>query len=77
MQPVKEALARDLGAVGAAHAFAHLSGAAPGCRVRSVRLRGLQDYAREAAQRYEELSPRKPVHLPHGAGVRRDRPAWL
>jgi hypothetical protein len=51
MQPVKEALARNLGAVGAAHAFAHLSGAAPGCRVRSVRLRGLEDYAREAAHR--------------------------
>jgi hypothetical protein len=74
LQPLKAALARDLGPPHAALAFAQLAGYEPGFRVASVRIRSLRDFARRHASSYEELTLSKQMFLPAPPLFRRDLP---
>ena len=64
VQPVREALAYELGAGAAAVAFAQMARYEPGFRLASVRIRDLDAYARTDAVEYEELAPARDVVLP-------------
>lgn len=64
LQPIKEALASELGAEAAAVAYAEMAGLEPGWDVAHVRLAGLQDFAKEHGLVYEELSTGRVVDLP-------------
>ena len=63
LQPIKEALASQLGPEGAAVAYAEMSGLDPGWEAKRVRLTGLQEFAKEHGLLYEELSPSRIVDL--------------
>ncbi len=63
LQPVKAALAAELGPDGAAAAYAQLAGVRLG-RSRRMPLFGLQEYARARGLAYEEIAPSRDVKLP-------------
>ena len=63
LQPIKEALASQLGPEGAVVAYAEMSGLDPGWDAKRVRLTGLQEFAKEHGLLYEELSPSRIVDL--------------
>ena len=63
LQPIKEALASQLGPEGAAVAYAEMSGLDPGWDAKRVRVTGLQEFAKEHGLLYEELSPSRIVDL--------------
>jgi capsular polysaccharide biosynthesis protein len=77
LQPLKAALAHELGAAAAAFIFAKLSNDAPSFTITRKRITGLRDYAQANARDYEELTASRPVFLPpaprfgstHGDGV--------
>ena len=64
LQPLKAALARELGPEAAAFTFAKLSNYAPGFTIARKRITGLRDYARANGLGYEELTASRSVILP-------------